>query len=42
MLLDPLEVAPLVRGEELGGLVVVDIVADLGIHFAGVVEMLKS
>ncbi|MBL8597774.1 MAG: TniQ family protein [Devosia sp.] len=41
VLVDPLEVAPLVRGKELGGIVVVDIVADLGIHFAGVMEMLE-
>lgn len=41
VLVDPLEVAPLVRGEELGGITANDIVADLGIHFAGVVEMLE-
>ena len=41
VLVDPLEVAPLVRGEELGGTTANDIVGDLGIHFAGVVEILE-
>lgn len=40
VLVDPVEVAPLVRGEELGGITPTNIVPDLGVHHAGVVAML--
>jgi hypothetical protein len=42
VLVDPAEVAPLVRGEELGGIVVTHITTDLGIPHAGLVKMLDK
>lgn len=41
VLVDPAEVAPLVRGRDLGGVTANDIVGDLGVPYAGVVDMLE-
>jgi hypothetical protein len=40
ILVDPAEVAPLVKRGELGGMVAADIVADLGVPWSGLVQML--
>lgn len=41
VLVDPVELVPLVRGAELGGIIVTHIAADLGIPHAGLVKMLN-